>query len=301
MRRLTAIEKSIRITSQTLRNFLMRFEFVVRWRTKAGRTATHEIWDSAVDRYAYKLFEEAEKALSGSLSGKCVAEIGPGDHIPAALLFLGAGANRYVCYDRFLGDLGSTSAKTFYSEVIKSMKSRRPDIYSQITSLGIEADSFPFEYPKLVRAVHKSIEEVQSNDDEIDLMVSCNVLEHLSSVWDFAEGSFNLLKPGGQAIHRVDFGGHGWGSCPNPLEFLTISDFWWDMMGSNRGQPNRVRYGELNEAFEGVGYEIDTVIIERYPDQAIDSIRDALLPRFKNTSQESLSVMSAWFYLKKPA
>src|SRR3979490_1992298 len=38
-----------------------------------------------------------------NIHGKVVAEIGPGDAIPLAPLFLAAGAKRYLAVDRFLG------------------------------------------------------------------------------------------------------------------------------------------------------------------------------------------------------
>ena len=47
-------------------------------------------------------FERVLKAVGReSLRGATIVEIGPGDHIPMAMLLLAAGAARYICLDRF--------------------------------------------------------------------------------------------------------------------------------------------------------------------------------------------------------
>src|ERR1700733_14710579 len=59
-----------------------------------------------------------------NIRGKVVAEVGPGDAVPLAQLFLAAGARRYVAVDRFLGDVHGAQALELYSAVVQITSDR---------------------------------------------------------------------------------------------------------------------------------------------------------------------------------
>ena len=54
---------------------------------------------------------------AGDIAGKVVLEIGPGDALGLAPLFITAGAARYIAVDRFLGDVWGIGAKGLYDEL----------------------------------------------------------------------------------------------------------------------------------------------------------------------------------------
>ncbi len=80
-------------------------------RVRMGRTTGASPDDKAREILAQFLFFTGTIGPD-ELRGKTVLEIGPGDAIPLAPLFLGAGAARYVALDRFLGEVvgGDASA-----------------------------------------------------------------------------------------------------------------------------------------------------------------------------------------------
>src|SRR6266850_8305395 len=53
----------------------------------------------------------------GSFQGKTIVEVGPGDSIALAPLFIEAGAEKYIAIDRFLGDVYGRSATHIYRSI----------------------------------------------------------------------------------------------------------------------------------------------------------------------------------------
>ena len=106
------------------------------------------------------------------------------------------------------------------------------------------------------------IESAETPDGQaLDLLVSYNAVEHLFDVPTFARQSFSLLRPGGVAVHRVDFAPHGpWQDRANPFEWLTVSDALYWMMGSARGTPNRLRFNEVARHLEKSGFEVESTL-----------------------------------------
>jgi len=103
-----------------------------------------------------------------------------------------------------------------------------------------------------------------------------------------------LLKPGGTAVHRVDFSPHGcWSAYPDPLTFLRFPDWLWNLMGAHRGIPNRHRHDEFCAAFEAAGLKVDATNLERYEPEQVDRAR--LVKRFQHAPQESLLVSAATY------
>jgi hypothetical protein len=292
------------ILDQIARNAVMSIPAVARWRSRRGRTSVQpDHVDSAyLEIYGYSLFNTVVDHIGiSALEGKRVGEIGPGDHIPSALLFLGAGAERYLCYDRFAGDIGGPFAKGIYRALVEDLRRRNPEISRRLDQLGIDPSGFPEAYPALVQPIFRSIETVDADEHgNLDLLTSHNVVEHVYDVPSFAERSFQLLRPGSMAIHRVDFGPHGrWEQRANPLEGLTVPDRVWAMMGSKRGIPNRRRFHEILTEFDRVGFVVETEVRERFDAEADEAIRGPMAPRFRKMPLDSLLVKTACFYCRR--
>ena len=297
--------KNLLIVSEIARNAVMAVSAVSRWRSRRGRTSVQveQIDDEFLHRYAYLPYETVSDHIGASgLEGLSVGEIGPGDHIPAALLFLGAGAERYACYDRFAGDLAGESAKAIYRALVEDLRLDRPELAQRLQSRGIEPDRFPEAFSELVRVVTKPIETI--DDDEygrVDLLTSYNVVEHVYDIPVFAAQTLRMLRPGGLAIHRVDFGAHGkWLEQANPLEWLTVPDGIWKLMGSKRGTPNRWRFHEVLDELTRAGFEVDAEESEFFDEGELASIRASMAPRIRAMPDASLRVKTACFYCCRP-
>lgn len=298
--------KSLLILGEIARNAVMAVPVVSRWRSRQGRTSVQvdRIDEGFLRRYAYLPYETVSDRLGDSgLEGLTVGEIGPGDHIPAALLFLGAGAESYACYDRFAGDLAGANAKAIYRALVDDLRRERPSLAQRLQARGIDPDRFPEAFSGLVRVVTKPIETIE--DDEhgrLDLLTSYNVVEHVYDIPAFAAQTLRMLRPGGLAIHRVDFGAHGkWEEQANPLEWLTVPDGIWTLMGSRRGTPNRWRFHEVRDELTRAGFEVDAEESDFFDDGDLASIRPALGPRIRAMPDASLRVKTACFYCRRPA
>ena len=172
------------------------------------------------------------KRAVGSFAGKVVAEIGPGDAIPLASYVLDEGAIRYIAIDRFMG--------AFVEE--------RPGI--QIHRVSIE----------------------EGANVKADIIVSYNVLEHLSDLRTAFRNMERILNPRGVMAHRIDYGPHDvWTQHPDKFFFRTFPGWLWRIMGSNRGYPNRVRHTEVMRLLEEAGFKTTATVTGTFAGEPLDA------------------------------
>jgi len=190
---------------------------------------------------------------AGSLSGKTVLEIGPGDALGLAPLFLSAGAARYIALDRFLGDVWGDHAQSLYEEIERRRGPFTPGWQSQ------------------VELIKHSVEQ-PADTPAADLIVSFDVIEHLADVPLAARHMAGLLKPDGRMIHRIDYGPHGiWLSASDPLSFLQVPRWLWAAIGCNRGYPNRVRHQALVKLLQEQGLQVSDRITRTHGADVLDA------------------------------
>lgn len=223
------------------------------------------------------------------VTGVDVFEIGPGDHLSSGLALLAAGARSYTCADRFPGNYSSSDARTWY----RMVRSAWPESYPAWPET-LNAETFPEGCPgvKILPLGVESLFDVGT----FDLVGSTSVGEHVSDITAFAEASHRLLRPGGFAIHHIDFAPHDcWRTdYDDPFIFLRFPEWLWRMMGSNRGIPNRRRFHEFLDAFETAGLSI--LVRER-------SLAYQGLPiprRLKGSPADSVATIAATFVLTIP-
>lgn len=191
---------------------------------------------------------------AGELEGKVVVEIGPGDAVGLAPLFISAGAARYVAVDRFLGDVWGGSANAVYDEIARL---RGP---------------FCSGWRERVTLVRHSIEQSIAGVPPADVILSFDVMEHLLELPRAVRNLSSLLKPAGRMIHRIDYGPHGvWLSTQDPLSFLTVPQWLWLAIGSNRGYPNRVRHRQFVQLLESEGLHVAERITRRQGTDVMDA------------------------------
>jgi SAM-dependent methyltransferase len=176
---------------------------------------------------------------AGDIAGKVVVEIGPGDALGLAPLFIAAGAARYVAVDRFLGDVWGIGADSLYDEIERLR------------------GSFPTGWREQVTLVKDSIELTVAGVPPADIILSFDVIEHLRDLPHAVRNMSSLLKRDGRMIHRIDYGPHGvWLATDDPLSFLSVPNWLWTAIGSNRGYPNRVRHQQLVQLLKAQGLHV---------------------------------------------
>lgn len=283
------------IARELAANLAMSIPAVRDLRVRSGRTVGHPIHLKAQSVLAQFNFF-LDTIGPESIQNRTVVEIGPGDAIPLAPLFIGAGAKKYVAVDRFLGDVTSSEAVNLYQAVW----SRAPDsIRERLIALGLHAsDRCWRDFIKAdarVRLIKTGIEHSAPDEAQgADYLVSFNVCEHVEDLPAALRNMAALLGPDGRMIHRVDYGPHDvWQGYENPLAFLTVPKAWWKMMSGKRGCPNRVRHRELLTMARSIGLSVVDRVGQRAAAAYVKAVRPHLSGEFRSLSDADVSVLDA--------
>lgn len=287
--------KYLHVTRELAANAAMGIPAIRRRRILKGRTIGIPVDTKArlvMDQFAF--FIDAIGA--GNIKGKVVVEIGPGDAIPLAPLFLAAGAARYVAVDRFLGNIYGPRALDLYSAVVNIASAWLIEGLERLYKLDrCDSISELIRMPNRVRLCRTPIERPdESLVAQANYIVSFNVCEHLSHLPRALDGMRSMLSPDGFMIHRVDYGPHDiWQTYRNPLSFLTVPRPLWGLMTSNRGCPNRVRHAELMAMVRALGLKSAERIGRRASSADISEARPHLASEFRYMSDDDISVLDA--------
>ena len=103
-----------------------------------------------------------------------------------------------------------------------------------------------------------------------------------------------LLRPGGLAIHHIDYSDHFAHSDPrlSPIHFLQYSEKQWARYAGNRYMyMNRLRHDDMLRLFEEAGHRIVNEDLQRNLGVTGALPLDA---RFRTKPAEVLAITSAW-------
>lgn len=235
----------VTVVVEIAKNLAMTIPLVRKARAKVGRTIITPPTKEALDRYAFDLFRTVQSHCGG-VEGKSILEIGPGDNLVTGLAFLAAGAKSYTVIDRFQGAYSSPIARSWY----RLLASNWP--YGEWPA-HLDPETFP---GAAVSVKELSVEGV-SNVDQYDVVCSYHVGEHVSDIRAFSDLTRRALAPNGVGVHVVDFGGHQWNRFGDPFLFLKFPALIWNLMGSARGECNRVRFEDYAGYFERAGLSVE--------------------------------------------
>jgi SAM-dependent methyltransferase len=261
------------------------------------------------------------------LAGRRVLEVGFGDNVGVALLFLAAGAGSAVCLDRFYCPRDEGQQRRIYLELRARLageeERRRFDEGVDLTA-GVRTN--PERLRELYGAGVEDSEELRRGEP-FDLAVSNAVIQEIYDPTPTFEALDRVLKPGGLSIHKIDLTDYGVfsGAGMNPLTFLTIGDAVYRMMSEGAGVANRrmVDYyrglmrrmsydakfyvtevighgvkGDLRTRRErplaGVDYTEETLALVR-------EIRPRLIERYRSLPDEDLIVAGTFMVARKPS
>jgi hypothetical protein len=231
-----------------------------------------------------------------NIHGKVIAEIGPGDAIPLAPLFLAAGARRYVAVDRFLGEIHGPQALELYNAVVKIAPDRLAEGLNRLYQMeGCDSVAKLIQLPERVLLCRSAIEQAdRSPPVRADYVVSFNVCEHLSNLPQALHGMRSMLSPAGLMVHRIDYGPHDvWQTYRNPLTFLTVPRLLWRWSSSNRGCPNRVRHSELMAMLRTLGLNSMDRIGRRASSVNVGEARPYFASEFRSMDDNDIAVLDA--------
>jgi len=280
---------------ETAKNVLMGNAAFQKWRSKRPRAGAYFTGsDEELERYAFLGLNLIKKYV-GDIKGKSICEIGAGDYLTSGLSMLAAGATRYAVIDRFPGDYTGDIAKQWY----RGIKDNWSKTYPETPWTGdLKAEDFPENYADRLELIAQPIETADT-ENKFDIVCSFQVGEHISDIDAFVSMNKRLLeKPGGVALHRVDFGPHdSWFQYRDPMMFLRFSDSAWNLTGSNRGVPNRFRHHQFMEAFDRAGFAVEIVFSENFEKEKVDFSR--LDRKFQAMPRDSIMVGTAIYLLRQ--
>jgi SAM-dependent methyltransferase len=285
---------AVDLAKDITKNLAMKSAFIRRWRLSRPRTGfSYNGTDTELENYGFfglnLLLEHV-----GDVSGKDICEIGPGDNLASGFAMLAAGAASYTVIDRFPGNYTSDGAQSWYKGIEENWSRFYPEI--PFGNGNLKAENFPEAYPQQVELIDQAIEDFEPTR-RYDIVCSFQVAEHVSDINTFAANHSKLLKPGGVALHRVDFTAHDvWTGYRNPLTFLEFPDWLWNLTGTNRGAPNRRRHHEFCQAFEQAGLIYEAAYIHSFTESQVDISR--LNRKFKEMPRESVLVGTAIYKLQ---
>jgi SAM-dependent methyltransferase len=225
-----------------------------------------------------------------------ILEYGPGDLPGVALLLISMGARKVYCVDRF--PLVNLSEKN--TAVIQLLIEKIPDV-QRVRLLKCFLDPHKlqngFSPEKIVYLLKKNgLSELQN---EIDLVISRAVLEHVNDLEATFLDMFKAMRPGALAVHQVDLKSHNLHRS-NPLDFLEYSPWLWKLMYSHKGVPNRWRanyYQQLilKHPFEQITFKPTAL----FDEQVVAIVNGSLHKRFQGITAEELAWQGFWMVIRK--
>lgn len=190
-------------------------------------------------------------------AGRRVLEVGHGDNVGVALLFLAAGAGSAVCLDRFYCPRDEAQQRQIYLGVRERLRTeeqrRRFDDCIDL-SMGVKLN------PERVRELYGAgVEESDEllKGEPFDLAVSNAVVQEIYDPAPTFEALDRVLKPGALSIHKIDLTDYGVfsGAGLNPLTFLTISEPVYRLMAAGESLTNRKTVDCYRELMRRLGYD----------------------------------------------
>lgn len=244
-----------------------------------------------------RIVEDADSCLGDAT----IVEYGPGDVPGVALGFIGAGAKRVLCVDRFPLMRPSAFNQTVLDRLAEGFdqpasrhrfNAARQQMQSVSSARGADP-AVPVSY--LVDANGYS-----RLNGEADLVISRAVLEHVNDLQGTFRDMYTALRPGGIALHKVDLRSHGL-HRESPLDFLTWPRWAWWLMHSSKGTPNRWRLDRYRTLAREVGFQVLLLeSVETYEPADIIAVKHALAGVARSASDEELRVATFWLAARKP-
>ena len=206
--------------------------------------------------YALRVFASYCEPLPGgvdALRGKTVLELGPGNNLAVCLCLAAFGARVYAV-DRYPVRWAGEYHPKLYTRVRDELRRRFPSASAEPFDMCIEFAAHP---SGAVWQLPCPAESIALPDQSVDITASCAVLEHLFDARLAAQELARITRPGGWAVHQVDFRDHR--DFTRPLEYLLLGqeEFrkLFDSCHAECG--NRIRPSELSRFLTEAGFGIE--------------------------------------------
>ena len=327
MKRLAKKSKSLIIAFKIYQNWRLKRQFASgEIETDHGATHSRKSLDESLS-YIDEQFADYltyGQLTAEQLRGKKILELGFGDNVGVALLFLAAGAMRVVCVDKFYSRRDVVQER----EVYAALRARLSDDEQQRFDDAIDiADGIRFNASRLSCLNGFELEtaavRLLKQEENFDIIVSRAVIEEIYEPAKVLAAADKLLTPGGLMLHKIDLRDYGMftESGLHPLTFLTISESIYRLMATDSGIPNRKMISYYQGQMAELGYDAKFFVTEvvghgqiiphqefaqlngEYSQLAlpvINAIRPRLAREFRELSNGDLMVCGVFLVARKP-
>lgn len=232
----------------------------------------------------------------GSVAGKRILELGPGQDFTPALVLAGYGAQMTLA-DLYLEEWNPKYHPLFYREVRRQiMESHREWPVAAIDDVIDRNDH----RGGPLRTLHCGLERLDGVPDQsFDLTVSNAVFEHLYDVPRAMRELYRVTAAGGLGSHQVDFRDHR--DFSRPLEFLADSAYvrTKDKVSTDHGTP--LRPHEFERILIEAGFQVEMFYPNSFADPAyLADVRPRLLRQYRHLTEEQLRPIGGRFVLVRP-
>jgi len=177
------------------------------------------------------------------LRGKRLLELGSGQKSAHILHFLAHGVAEYIAIDKY--NQGKIDKNLVDEQYLLLSESQQP-----VLRTALETNRLKY----LQADIFDLAEDFTA--DKFDLIISFDTLEHIPKPKKIIRFFAEIIKPGGFMFHQIDLRSHDSSREKHPLEFLTHSNWLWQLMTSNTDAPNRLRLPEYLHYFSTAGFKL---------------------------------------------
>lgn len=329
--------ENLKSRARRSKSLLIAFMIYKNWRTRRrfsrgniesfhGSTHTNKTLDESlayIDQQFHDYLRYGSLRTS-EIRGKRILELGFGDNVGVALMFLAAGAEQVVCIDKFYSARNEDYERAVYTALRETLTPTEKESFDDAIDLqtGITLNDARI---KRINGIdlETAINDLSELKSAFDLVVSRAVIEEVYEPDRLFRAIDKILRPGGCMLHKIDLSDYGMfaENGMHPLTFLTISESCYRLMASDSGIPNRRRMGYYQQQVKELNYsgrffitsifgqgtlEPHQEIVKQTEDDSkvtldlIHQIRPKLDESFRVLSDDELMVEGIFLIAQKP-
>lgn len=249
-------------------------------------------YEDATARYG----EICRRLMSGlqggrDLTGASVCELGAGNCLATTALFLGLGARQVDVFEPYAPVVDDRQI-----EVLKALKAQGLplDVASTLQGDPLQLNEERIKW-------HRKFVEKDDGNQEFDFIFSFSVLEHVADLQGALGVCYRMLRPGGEMLHVVDLGGHGFFEDPMPpLDFQVYPDWLDALMHSRYGKVSRCPVSDYASCARSAGFkQVKAEPIRLASDKYLDEVWPLLNRRIKHAGRDDVRVIEFTLAAKK--
>lgn len=218
------------------------------------------------------------------VSGAVVAEIGCGDCVALADMFLALGAKHVHLVESAPLVLTEQHVKALAPLVEAADLPNRGECFIATPELALDTSKISF---------HQGFLEQTGLAANVDLLCSHDVLEHVEDLESFFSVCSKTLVDGGTMVHKFDLSGHEYFEDPiPPLDFQTYPDWLYSLMCPKYRRATRQFIDTYLEVMKQNSFEIMNVASIRSADMRyVDDIYPYLRKKARSVPKERIAML----------